>query len=144
SQLTITNPNVAMDGYKFRIKVTDLCNTIVYSEPVDLNVAPYTLEIALTGDVTKTYDSGTGAVLALENYNLSESLGNDEINLSNFQNGSFDNKNIGENKEINVEGLALSGASAANYILSTSSLTKNIGTITPADLQIELTGVVSK
>src|SRR5690606_6463220 len=74
-ELSIHHPVVAMDGLQYRVQGTDHCGEVVTSEIIGLSVAPYQLEASLSGNISKIYDGGTTASLALENYSLTPVLG---------------------------------------------------------------------
>ena len=107
-------------------------------------ITPATLTASLTGTTTKVYDTLTTAALATGNYQLSGVLGSDVVTLNNPANGTYNTPNVGTNIPVNVTGLAISGASAGNYQLASTSATANIGTITPATLTASLTGTTTK
>jgi len=107
-------------------------------------ITPATLTANLTGSVSKIYDATSAATLASNNYQLNGVLGNDTVSLNNPVNGTYGSINAGNSIGVNVTGLALSGASASNYQLASTSAASNIGVITPATLTASLTGSVSK
>ncbi|GAA0529921.1 filamentous hemagglutinin family protein [Rhizomicrobium palustre] len=107
-------------------------------------ITPATLNAALTGSVTKVYDATTLAALANGNYVLTGVIGKDIVVLNNPASGSFDSKNVGQGKTITVNGLALSGEDAGNYVLGATTISGAIGGITPATLNAVLTGSVTK
>jgi hypothetical protein len=108
-----------------------------------LSINPATLTPGLTGSVVKTYDTTVAATLEPGNYTLSGVLSGDSVALTNPA-GTYDTKNVGINKQVNVSGLALTGAAAGNYVLASSSVSAAIGVINAAPLTVELTGTVSK
>jgi hypothetical protein len=94
------------------------------------------LTASLTGSVTKQYDGNDTATLTAANYNLSGGviLG-DTVNLTNFTSGNYDNRNVAGSptKLVTVTGLGLDNA---NYSLTSSTVSANIGTITPAPITV--------
>jgi len=84
----------------------------------------------LTGSVTKVYDGNALATLSPANYVLSGIVSGDAVSLNNPTTGSYNNRNVGTGKRVTVNGLALSGAKASWYILTSNSANANIGTIT--------------
>ena len=119
---------------------TDAGNYNLTSSTATANIGeitPKTLTTALTGSVEKVYDGTATATLTNANYSaLSGIIGSDTVSLTIANSGSYDNKNVGENKEVTVSGLSLSGASAGNYQLASTSLSSNIGAIDKAALTI--------
>jgi hypothetical protein len=103
-----------------------------------------TLTAGLTGTVNKVYDGTTAATLAPANYTLKGVVSGDTVALNNPTSGTYASKNIGSAIGVAVSGLAISGADAGNYLLSSTSASANIGTITQAILTAGLTGTVSK
>src|SRR6202044_2427958 len=65
-------------------------------------------------------------------------------NLNNPAAGTYGSANVGTGLGVSVTGLSLSGTSAGNYQLASTSVSGNIGAITPATLTASLTGSVSK
>jgi hypothetical protein len=66
------------------------------------------------------------------------------VTLNDPTTGTFDSIHAGTGKTVSVTGLLISGASASDYLLASSSTSAAVGTITPATLTAELTGTVSK
>ena len=95
-----------------------------------------TLTASLTGTASKTYDGTTTATLGSGNYSLSGDLDTDTVVLSKPTSGSYDDKNAGTGKTVTVTGLSISGQDAANYELSSTSVSGAIGTITAKALTV--------
>ncbi|MGC1303690.1 MAG: YDG domain-containing protein, partial [Caulobacteraceae bacterium] len=106
-------------------------------------ITPLALTARLTGSVTKTYDGTTGATLGSNNYILAGLVSGDAVALNDPTAGAYDTKDVGTGKTVTVGGLALSGAQAGDYSI-TSSVSGAIGTITPLALIARLTGSVTK
>ncbi|MBB5644138.1 YDG domain-containing protein [Pedobacter cryoconitis] len=96
----------------------------------------------LAGTITKVYDGNTAAVLAAANYSFTGNIGADDVSLNNPAAGTYDLKEAGS-RTVSVNGIALTGADAANYTLSTTSLTAP-GTITAATIIPVLAGTITK
>ena len=94
-------------------------------------IAP-TVTPSLTGTVSKTYDGTTDATLVPGNYTLTGVLGGDMVTLNNPATGTYDNADVGTGKTVTVTGLAISGADAANYTLSSTTANSAVGIITAA------------
>jgi filamentous hemagglutinin family protein len=86
--------------------------TLSYSG-ANYTVTPATLNVSAAG-VDKVYDRGTGATVNFSG----NKIGSDAVNIGGT--GVFVDKNAGIGKTINLSGIALSGADAANYVLGTT------------------------
>ncbi len=106
-----------------------------------LNITPATLTASLTSTVSKVYDATLLATLSSGNYALTGVLDGDTVNLNNPVIGTYNTKDVGTDKLVTVDGLAISGASASNYQLASTSTSAEIGTITPATATV--TGVTA-
>src|SRR5206468_1082501 len=103
-------------------------------------VNPAILTAGLTGTVGKIYDGTTTASgLTAANYTLAGVLFGDAVTLNNPATGTYASKNVGSGILVTVGGLALSGSAAQNYLLASTIVAGNIGTITPATLTAGLT-----
>jgi hypothetical protein len=107
-------------------------------------INPLALTASLVGSVSKTYDGTTAATLTANNYILNNAIGGDSVSLAPITAGTYDTKDAGTGKSVSVSGLVLTGADAADYSLSSTSLAGNVGTITPLALIANLTGTVNK
>jgi len=94
------------------------------------------LTVGLTGSISKVYDATTSAVLSSANYALTGSIGGDSVTLNNPSSGTYDTKNVGTGKTVLVSGLSISGASAANYVLASTTVSGTVGVITQAPLTV--------
>src|SRR5206468_10131608 len=77
----------------------------------------------LTGSITasnKTYDGTTAAAIATRT--LSGVIGSDDVSLTGGL-ATFANKNVGNAKTVTATGLSLSGVTAGNYQLASTSAT---------------------
>ncbi len=86
--------------------------------------------------ISKTYDGNTDADIAAENYYVNGIVGEDDVKLNNPSLGHYDDKHAGSNKNITVNGLAILGEDAGNYILSSTSVSRTIGKIVPKDVYV--------
>ncbi|MGI9215283.1 MAG: MBG domain-containing protein, partial [Gammaproteobacteria bacterium] len=128
TQGTINNPNYNI--------------TFISGSTLDINVK--SLTAALTGTVSKAYDGNTTATLVAGNYNLSGVVAADNVLLNNPTSGTYDTKAVGTDKTISISGLVLSGTDAGNYRLDSTTISANLGSITPRNLIIELNTNISK
>ncbi|WEK33900.1 MAG: MBG domain-containing protein [Candidatus Pseudobacter hemicellulosilyticus] len=107
-----------------------------------LTVSPKTVTVIMqqTPANTKTYDGSKAVTLGAANYSLNGVVGNDAVNASGT--ATFDNKDAGTGKTINIQHLVLSGASKDNYTLAATTTTTT-GTIKPKAITPTY-GIVSK
>jgi fibronectin-binding autotransporter adhesin len=101
-----------------------------------LNITAKSLTASLTGTASKTYDGTTAATLAAGNYSLPGVVSGDTVNLNNPTSGTYDTRNVGAGKTVSVIGLAISGSSAGNYALSSTSASAAIGTISQTNITV--------
>ncbi len=95
-------------------------------------ITPASLTAALTGTVSKTYDGTTAATLAPGNYSLTGVIGTDQVTLNDPASGVYASQNAGTAIPVSVNGLALLGVDASNYVLAASLITSDVGVITSA------------
>ncbi len=93
---------------------------------------------ALTGPVSKVYDSTTMASLGSSAFTLSGIMNSDAVFISPTS-GTYASANVGIGIGVAATGLSLSGAAAGNYQLVTNYVSANVGTITPKTLTATLT-----
>jgi hypothetical protein len=107
----------------------DAANYTLIQPSLRANITPATLTISGLSANDKIYDSTTAAML-----NGSPALvgiiGTDQVSLSGSAIATFSTRNAGAAIPVNVTGLSLTGADAANYILSQPVLNANISTDT--------------
>jgi filamentous hemagglutinin family protein len=92
---------------------------------------------ASAANVTKVYDGSTSATVVLSD----DRVAGDALQVSGQ--GSFSDANAGTGKKVNITGLALSGADAANYTFAGGSASGS-GTITQRALQATIGGTTVK
>ena len=97
---------------------------------VALSIDPATLTTGLTGSVVKIYDGTDAATLASGNYTLAGVVSGDSVALNDPVDGRYDDKEVGDGKQVAVSGLVLSGADAANYVLASTQASGAVGVIT--------------
>jgi filamentous hemagglutinin family protein len=107
-------------------------------------IDPKTITAAVQGVIEKTYDGNTTATLGSLNYNFGGGVyGGDTVTLTGV--GTYDTKNAGSNKLVRFNSLALGGAQAFDYKLSTTTMTgTTAGKIDPKPVFLTQTGVVEK
>lgn len=112
--LTVTKPGVALSSRTFRAHYVNSAGT-ANTNAVSLTVSA--LGITATGTASnRVYNGSTGAITSVE---LIGVLPGDEVAAT--VSGEFANKQVGVGKTVALSGYVLSGASAANYTISTSN-----------------------
>jgi hypothetical protein len=106
------------------------------SPALSQTVTPATLTAGLTGSVIKNYNGTSFATLTSGNYTLSGVLSGDTVTLNDPAKQSYDTRNVGTGKMVIATGLAISGVSASNYVLSSTSASAAIGTINAANITV--------
>ena len=107
----------------------------------ELTITPIALS-SVTGITAsdKTYNGTTAATIDVSNASLTGLLANDQAALSTAgATGSFADKNVGQNKTVTVNGLALTGLDADNYTFSGVTTTASI---TPASIS-QVSGITA-
>ena len=131
---TVTVSNISISGG------ADAGNYILGSKvaTTTANITPKALSLAGLTATDKVYDGTTNATVAFTSF--TGLVGLDDVQVANT--GTFSDKNVGTGKTVTVSGLALSGADAGNYQLSSATTTASI---TPKTLNISgLSAVASK
>ena len=86
----------------------------------------------------KTYDGTTTATLNFDNVQLAGKVAGDDVSVT--ATGTFENKNAGENKTVNITGLTLTGKDASKYRLADSGQqTTATAKITPKGITVTIT-----
>jgi autotransporter-associated beta strand protein len=111
--------------------------------PISQTITAKSLTAGLTGTASKTYDGTTAATLTAGNYSLPGVVSGDTVNLDDPPSGAYDTKNVGAGKTVTVTGLAISGSSASNYALSSTSASAAIGVITALTTSCSLASSVN-
>ncbi|GFE88234.1 YDG domain-containing protein [Steroidobacter agaridevorans] len=103
-----------------------------------LTITPKELTVSGITAANRAYDGTTNATLDASGASVSGLLGGDVVaqDYSGIS-GAFGDKNVGTGKHITVNGIALSGADAANYTVTSSGS----GNITARVLNVGFTGV---
>jgi len=118
--------NIAISG-------TDAHNYTVNSTAATMaNITKANLTVTVVG-VDKVYDATTAATVTLS----SQAIGSDVVNVG-YTNATFNNKNVGQGKQVSVNGVSISGADAANYAINGGVATT--ANITPATLTVNAVG----
>jgi filamentous hemagglutinin family protein len=134
---TFNNKNVgdgkAVDysGYSLGGTATNLA-LFASSGTTTANITPATLAVSATG-TNKVYDGNTSDAVTLS----ATPISGDTVALGNTA-ANFIDKNVGTAKTVNVTGISLSGADAANYTANTTTTTT--ANITAAPLTVSATG----
>jgi hypothetical protein len=108
-------------------------------------VAPV-VTASLTGTVSKEFDGTTTFTVGAANYLLSGILSTDVVTLGNTTAGTVSSANAGSSLPLTVTGVTISAVNGEEivygYALTSSTITGNIATITPAGLTVTTTDVV--
>src|SRR6185436_11051647 len=96
------------------------------------NITARSLNITATG-INKVYDGTTSATVTLSDNRLAG-----DILTASYTSADFANKNVGNAKTVNVLGIAINGADAANYSANTTAATT--ADITAHSLTVTATG----
>jgi hypothetical protein len=96
------------------------------------NITARSLTVTATG-INKVYDGTTTATVTLSDNRLAG-----DVLTTSYTSASFANENVGAAKAVNVTGIALSGADAANYSANTTATTT--ADITALVLTVTATG----
>ncbi len=159
TKFSITPPANAVTGKYLRMRVvgdkgsSDIqpCGKLKNGQTQDYlvkikssNTPKTTLTVTL-GDITKVYDGNNEATVTTNDFTITGKQGNDDVWLDlTSAIATYDNANVGTNKTITVEGIALKGADASSYKLQSTSVNGTVGTITKKPITVTLTGEVSK
>jgi len=96
------------------------------------NITPAILTVEGLSASAKVYDGTTTA--SLSGIAVAKPLGGGQVTINGSPVGSYQDKNVGANKYIDVTGFSLSGADAGNY--QVTGLHGVYGDITPASLSV--------
>ncbi|WP_308920432.1 YDG domain-containing protein [Janthinobacterium sp. J1-1] len=112
---------------------TGLASNYTISNPTGLtaSITPASLLVRATGAASRVYDTTTNASVTLGDNRIA----GDVLTISN-SGASFADKNAGTNKTVTVNGIALGGADAGNYIVNTTATTT--ASITQAALGVKV------
>jgi hypothetical protein len=131
--ITVTISGLALSG-------AQASNYTLTQPTATANITPATLTVTGVTANDKIYDSTKTAILNTATAALAGVFAGDLVTLSNVAaTGSFASKDAGTGIAVNVSGLALAGAQAADYTLTQPSTTANI---TPATLTV--TGITAQ
>lgn len=108
-----------------------------------LTVNTRLLTVSLAGSVDRIYDGTTTATLASGNYTFGNIYNGESLGISNTS-GTYSDKNVGTGKAVTVNGLALTGTTAGNYTLASTTVTGNVGNITKRDISVGGIGIAGK
>ena len=136
---TFANDNVGngivVTASGFSISGAQAANyTLTQPTGLTANITPAPLSLI---NVEKVYDSTTSLPTTNSAYTLSGIYAGDQVVVNaSVVGGSYAFKNVGGNLPLSLYGLALTGAQASDYSISSSYNNATIGTITPATVTI--------
>jgi filamentous hemagglutinin family protein len=123
------NTSVAKPVYGYGLQSTSASGAIGVITKADIS--------AITGitGINKIYNGHTDASLNSSAAVFVGEFAGDDLTLASYT-GTFDNKNVGTGKTVNITGLTLGGSDAVNYNLlsTTASTTANITKLTLTDI----------
>ncbi|WP_312440426.1 YDG domain-containing protein [Janthinobacterium sp.] len=124
---------VTVTGTTLVDTATGVASNYTVSNPTGLtaSITPASLLVRATGAVSRVYDTTTNASVTLGDNRIA----GDVLTISN-SGASFADKNAGANKTVTVNGIALGGADAGNYIVNTTATTT--ASITQAALGVKV------
>ena len=99
-----------------------------------LTIAQKTLNVGLTGSVSKTYNANTTATLISANY-TNNAISGDIVGVTNTS-GIYDNANAGTRNTVTDNGVTIRGADSGNYVLASSSASGAVGAIDPKAITV--------
>jgi hypothetical protein len=130
------------------VNAADYTLSSVVTGPVG-QIDPRTVTASLNGVIDKTYDGTTTATLGSD-YTINGTILSESVGLVALS-GSYASKNVSyvgstvqDNIPVTFTGLKLTGAYAADYVLSSSILSGNDGEIDPKAITASLIGLVDK
>ncbi len=109
----------------------------------DLTVGKRTIVASLTGAVDKVYDGTDTATLVGSNYSISNIYGSDDVSIGTTG-GTYSDKNAGTGKTVTVVSMGLTGSSANNYQLGSTTASGNVGDISQKDMTVSGLVVTAK
>ncbi len=115
------------------------------SETATLTLGPISITPALSGTVTKVYDSTATATLTAANIALPGMLSADAAHLTaTATQATYAQTSAGSGITVTATGIALSGSAIGNYVLSSNLASAAIGTITAAPVTVAIVGAPAK
>jgi predicted outer membrane repeat protein len=107
-------------------------------------ITPKELKVSMQGPLSKTYNAEPYIALEPTNFVLEGVVEGDNVFLINPVVGQLNNKNVQANKTVTIDDLKISGSDAKNYVLSAASVSANLATVTPKELNVSLIGNTTK
>ncbi len=131
------NQRLDVGSYQYFCEVTKDSYTL-RSNTVTFTVTPRQVNPSITGTAHKEYDGTTNVTDGQLFITLEGVVTGDDVTAT-ATSYAYDNANAGENKTITASGIALGGADAGNYELSSTTATTT-GTITKSQPTIAFAG----
>jgi len=136
-QVEIGN-NLDVDIVSANLSGTDKDNYTLSLTGAPATTADITAKtLTITGTFTadnKTYDATTSATIDDSSLALDGIESGDDVSLTAV--GNFENKNVGDSKEVNLLSSTLSGTNAGNYLLSFTGVPTTTANITQKEISI--------
>ncbi len=135
---SIAPSNAGAYSVVVRFISSDSSYTNTQSDPISFTITPVPLTVTGITAGSKVYNGNTAATLNLTGARLVGVLSGDAVTLNTSKvSGAFPSKNVGSNLVVTVSGLKLTGAQAADYVLTQPTTTASI---TPLALTVSATG----
>ena len=107
----------------------------VAAEPIEVTINKQSITVSGITTSNKTYDGNTMATLVYTGATLTGNFDGENLTISAI--GTFDNKNVGTDKEVTISDLTLGGSVADNYELAPSGQqTYTTADITAKDITV--------
>ncbi|MCW2351806.1 YDG domain-containing protein [Sphingobium sp. B12D2B] len=122
----------------FTLSGADATNyTVVQPTGVTADITKRSLTVDLKDIVGKTYDANDVANIGAANWDTNE-LSGDVVSVTGG-NAYYSDKNAGTGKLVTASNYTLAGADALNYDIANSSVSRNVGSISPRGLNLSIT-----
>ncbi|MGN0039250.1 MAG: YDG domain-containing protein, partial [Coriobacteriales bacterium] len=106
--------------------------------PIEVTIAKKAVTVSGITAAGKTYDGTTGATLSFAGVIIDGKVGNDSLGVT--ATGTFADANAGDNKQVDITGIALEGDAAGNYVLAeTGQQTKASASINRKEVTATIT-----
>lgn len=132
-------PDAGEQTYTVLFNGGDYTNVVVKTGTVD--IAPKSVTVSGITAENKVYDGDTDATIITGGATISDIVSDDNVTIDvTGATGTFDNKNVGTDKTVNISGIALGGADKDNYKLTSDSATTTAN-ITAKELTANVSSV---
>lgn len=102
----------------------------------DITARAVQVVLLATPAIAKVYDGTNAATVAAANYTINGVITGESVSYNKPTAGQYEDVHAGTNKKVTVSNIVLSGADAANYVLSPGVATGNVGTIAKTGIAV--------